>query len=182
MLHCNVNNAKLFPLKLNEFDHYTLLVNDAESSCEFHTNVLGFDLIKTQHLNMKNPEEQEPDMLNFVLSLPNQPGKTCVITQGLGEDSVLNRYIQKHGEGIHHVAFSTDNIESDFNHLLENNIKLTSSSVILDPLSGLKQFFIDKSYCGYFIEIIERTSNSKQEGFYSNDNMAQLASTMDKCL
>ena len=31
------------------------------------------------------------------------------------EDSAIAKYIEKRGEGIHHIAFYVDNIENDFN-------------------------------------------------------------------
>ena len=37
-----------FPLSLGRFDHYTLIVPDAEASTHFHIDVLGFGWFREQ--------------------------------------------------------------------------------------------------------------------------------------
>jgi hypothetical protein len=49
--------------------------------------------------------------------------------------------------------------------------------VLKDPLTGLRQIFIDRKYTGYFIELIERTEDASK-GVFTNNNKAALAQTM----
>ena len=43
-----------------------------------------------------------------------------------------------------------------FRYLKDAGVKTTSGHVTRDPLSGLKQCFIDPCHAGFFIELIER--------------------------
>lgn len=169
------------PVKILELDHYTLITHNAKESSDFHVNVLGFIYIKKQLVNTGTAPSNSFDMENHILQIPGSTGKTCVITQGLTENSIFSKYLTKYGAGIHHVAYATNNIENTLKLLRQNNIKTTSEKLQIDPVSGMKQIFICKQYAGYFIELIERSETTKNST-YSNDNMKDLALTMESYL
>ena len=102
------------PIELGEFDHYTLIVEDAKAVAEFHINVLGFRPSKIQLVNAGSVPEGEYDMLNHILWLPGSREKVMVVTEGLTEDSIFYRYWWRYGSGVHHVAYTVDNIEERF--------------------------------------------------------------------
>lgn len=160
-------------------DHYTLIVPDANSSKIFHEQVLGFIFIKTQYLDSGTGLNGEPDMINHILRLPNEPSKCVVITQGLTENSIFNIYMRENGSGLHHIAYRVNNLEKRFLQMKKAGIKFTSSDILEDPISRLKQIFIDKIHGGYFIELIERNDNIIDNEF-TNKNMKKLACTMNK--
>ena len=69
-----LNNAHIIalimqnsPIELGEFDHYTLIVDDARAVAEFHVNVLGFRPARVQLVNAGSVPEGEYDMLNHIL-------------------------------------------------------------------------------------------------------------------
>ena len=57
-------------------------------------------------------------------------------------------------------------------------METTSDNILQDPVSGLKQIFLDREHCGYFIELIERNETSGA-GEFVEDNMSALANTME---
>ncbi|HEX2569949.1 MAG TPA: VOC family protein [Polyangia bacterium] len=166
---------------LGEFDHYTVIVENAQRACDFHVQVLGFEFLRTQNLNTGTVPEGEVDMINHVLAVPGLRGKVCVLTEGLTEETVFRRYMKKYGPGIHHVAFCVSDLPEKFSRLKEEGIKFTSDEVMRDPLTGLHQIFIAAEQGGYFIELIERTEEAAN-GYFDNDNMRNLALTMENYL
>lgn len=167
-----------FPINIKNFDHYTLITSDAKKSADFHVKVLGFKYIKSQPINTGTASEGNFDMENHVLQLPNSSKQTCVITQGLTERSIFSQYIKKYGEGIHHMAYAVNNLENVLALLVDEGIETTSKEILTDPISGLRQIFLCRSYAGYFIELIERFPSTKNST-YSDGNMKKLALTMD---
>lgn len=166
-----------FPLPLGRLDHYTLIVRDAAASTRFHMDVLGFGWVREQKVNAGSAPEGEHDMLNHILHLPGDPSRVVVITEGLTEDSIFRKYLDAHGPGVHHVAYTVDHLEDAFEALRENGIAMTSEHIVHDPLSGLRQVFLGREETGYFIELIERTE-AAEEGTFKEGSMAQLANTM----
>lgn len=102
-------------LSLGEIDHYTLIVENAEKTAEFHINFLGFNFQYKKCINSGTVCDPDHDMINYVLTLPSNPTIFCVITQGMNEETVFKKYYRKFGEGIHHIAFKVDNLESNWN-------------------------------------------------------------------
>lgn len=166
---------------LGEFDHYTVIVENAQRACDFHVNVLGFEFLRTQNLNTGTVPEGEVDMINHVLAVPGLQGKVCVLTEGLTDATIFRRYLKKYGPGIHHVAFCVSSLDEKFAQLQERDIKFTSKDVLRDPLTGLRQIFMAAEHAGYFIELIERTEEASS-GYFDNDNMRNLALTMENYL
>ncbi len=174
-----------FPIQSFGIDHYTLIVPNAKKVSDFHQHVLGYQHINTILVNAGSVPEGEYDMLNYVLAWPNNKKGVLVITEGLTEESIFHQFMMKFGQGIHHIAFEVEQITEVFEQLKQKGIEVTSEHLLRDPLSGLKQFFISNEYTGIFIELIERKSENESEsketeeqGFFTQDNMSGLASTM----
>ena len=171
----DTNNSSI--LQLGKLDHYTMIVENAKKVSDFHCNVLGFKFKEIKPINTGTVADGEYDMLNYILLLPDDDNVLCVITEGLNDDTVFSQYLKKYGDGIHHMAYQTNNLKSDWQSCKENNIETTSSKIIVDQVSGLEQIFISKKYTGYFIELIERKEVVEKVNFTS-DNMKKLSDTM----
>lgn len=173
-------SLNLAPVQVGELDHYTLIVEDAKAVARFHCDVLGFKHLRIQELNAGSAPEGENDMLNHVLQAPLD-GPIVVITEGLTDDSIFCRYMRSYGPGLHHVAYHVEDLDAAVERLRNMGVETTSSEVLRDPLTGLRQIFIRKQHAGYFIELIERTEEAPY-GNFTDDNMARLAQTMTSYL
>ena len=167
----------VLPLSLETLDHYTLIVADGKASSDFHVNCLGFRFLRMQDVGTENRDDFSRAMRNYILELPGADGRTCVITEGLSETSIFTRYMRKFGAGIHHIAYSVTNIEACIDALRAVGTVFTSAEILRDPISNLRQIFIDRSHAGYFIELIERSEHAPA-GYFISDNMSRLAATM----
>ena len=165
------------PIELGEFDHYTLIVENAREVADFHVNVLGFRPANIQLVNAGSAPPGEYDMLNHILWLPGSDEKVMVVTEGLTENSIFYRYWWTYGPGVHHVAYTVDDIDETLEKLREHGVETTSEEILQDPISGLKQIFLAREHCGYFVELIER-NDKISAGEFVEDNMSALANTM----
>jgi alanine transaminase len=206
---CNCPRESLPPSKpkLKCLDHYTLICENAEQVAEFHIEYLGFRFLRTVDVNTGTVDKNNIDMKNYVLEPPGNPHMSVVITEGLNDDTIFRKYMKRYGAGIHHVAFEVDDVEGAFQYLRANGVRTTSDSVTTDMLSGLKQFFIDPAHAGFYIELIERPSDSESSdeivnsmeseeerkhtsyektrtdhSFFTKGNMSDLANTMHSML
>ena len=150
------------PLRVRKLDHYTLICEDAKKVADFHINVLGFRFVRKIDVNTGTVDANSVDMVNYVLSPPSNPDMVMVVTEGLNEDTVFRKYMHKYGRGVHHVAFQVDNVDRAFAAAKQLGIKTTTDKPTVDPLAGLKQFFIDPCHAGFFIELIERPQEQDQ--------------------
>lgn len=177
MVPMSSNLAAELPLILQEFDHYTLIVSDGQRVCDFHCEVLGFQLLRIKDVGVEDPNFTSFAMRNYILAVPGFAGRTCIITQGLAEDSLFTKYLRKFGPGIHHVAYSVQDLPAAFATLRAAGVQFTSAEILRDPSSGLRQVFIERQHAGYFVELIERTQEA-QGGYFADINMRRLVGTM----
>jgi len=186
----NKKNSLKDKLQLNHIfnikyiDHYAVIVRDIEAPKQFYINCLGFSLVNSYTLQTSN-ESNGDDTLSVVLSNKNNFAKEiCVLNQPLNEFSFLNLYIDKYGEGIHHIAFAVDDIKQEFEKGIKHNINFTSKEIVLDYNNNLKQVFIDRKYTGHFIELVERDNNDTQKKYnvFSQKNIKELIISTTKNL
>lgn len=161
---------------INCIDHYAIIVKDLDKSKNFHVKNLGFSIKNCYELNTSD-KSKSIDTISCVLT--RQYGdreEICVINQPINAYSFLNKYIKKCGEGIHHIAYSVENLQREFKKGSENKIDFTSNKIIFDPINKLQQIFIEKKYTGYFIELIQRDDlrNAQTTELFSNNNIREL--------
>lgn len=176
----NLGTLPLF--NLCNLDHYTMIVENAAQVTEFHVNILGFKFKYEKLINTGTVPDQDYDMINHVLQLPDNPEALCVVTQGLNERTLFHQFLKKYGEGIHHIAYRVENIEKEWATCQKHNIEVTSQKIITDPVSQLRQFFISRKYTSYFIELIERNDHIQNNEDFTEDNMKDLALSIKRFL
>src|SRR5690242_3621896 len=71
------------------------------------------------------------------------------------QDSVIAKFIEKRGEGIHHIAFEVENIEEEIKRLSEAGFRLLNSVPKVGADNKLVCFLHPKNTNGVLIEICQ---------------------------
>lgn len=128
-------------LKIN---HIAIAVNNLDDAMPFWRDVLG---IPMDHIEAVPSQSSKVAFFpigesEIELVMPTEPGT------GLAE------YLKKHGEGMHHICFEVDDIESSLEMLKEKGIRLIDNEARVLP--GRKIAFIHpKSTGGILVELYE---------------------------
>ena len=165
--------------QVGSIDHYTLIVECAETVAHFHADVLGFELLEVRPLNTGSAEPGCHDMLNYIMRAPDGSGRTIVITEGLTDQSFFRKHLREHGPGIHHVAYQVNSIEDAMAAMCARGAEFQSETTVTDPRSGLKQVFLKVPGAGYTIELIERGDGVESEVFQDNNMTGLVESVTD---
>jgi len=75
------------------------------------------------------------------------------------EGSVIAKYIQEKGEGMHHVAFEVDDIRAEMTRLQKNGFELISDTPSRGADNKLVAFVHPKDNNGVLIELCETISD-----------------------
>ena len=70
------------------------------------------------------------------------------------EESVINKFIQKKGEGLHHIAFEVDDIESEMNRLVCEGFILLNEKPKPGADNKMVCFLHPKETNGVLIELV----------------------------
>ncbi|KQL41996.1 hypothetical protein AN960_01705 [Bacillus sp. FJAT-25509] len=99
------------PKKIN---HIGIAVRDLETSIQLYTNVLG--------LKLKGIETVESEKVRVAFI---EIGEVKIeLLEATSPESPIAKFIEKKGEGIHHIALETENCEKQLEVVKEHGIKL----------------------------------------------------------
>lgn len=131
--------------KINRVEHIGLAVKDLNASIENWSNILG-----------QGPYHQEEVESEKVRTVFFQVGETKIeLLGGTSPDSVINRFIEKKGEGIHHIAMEVENIHSEMQRLLEAGYTLLNESPKMGADNKLICFVHPKETGGVLLELCQ---------------------------
>ena len=68
----------------------------------------------------------------------------------------IAKFIEKRGQGIHHISFEVDDVQSELDRLKGDGIKLINEKPYLNAHKDLVAFIHPKSTFGVLIELIQK--------------------------
>lgn len=81
---------------------------------------------------------------------------TIEFLEATGSDSPIAKFIEKKGEGFHHIAFEVDNIEWELERLKKENVPLIDETPRVGAHGTKIAFIHPKSTEGLLVELVER--------------------------
>ena len=114
---------------LTQIDHIGIAVKNLDTAIPLYEKLLGCVCYKKETV----PTEG-------VTTAFFKCGETKIeLLAATGSDSAIARFIEKRGEGIHHIAFRTDNINSEMLRIIKEGFKLIHS----EPMEGADNMMIN---------------------------------------
>ncbi|WP_102691482.1 methylmalonyl-CoA epimerase [Rummeliibacillus pycnus] len=133
---------------MDNIDHIGIAVKDLDERVTYYTNVLGMKLI--------NVEEVESEQVRVAFI---DAGNTHIeLLEPLTKESAIYKYLEKRGEGIHHIALAVTGIEQEMEKMRGEGARLLSEQPKIGA-GGAKVVFIHpKSSYGVLYELVDRSS------------------------
>lgn len=131
---------------IKKINHVAIVVRDIEESLKFWEEQLG---LKLDHI------EVVPTQHSRVAFIPVGDSEVELV-QPTSSDSGLAAYLEKRGEGMHHICFEVDDIDAKLVELKEKGVRLINETA--EVLPGRKMAFIHpKAGNGVLIELYQLT-------------------------
>lgn len=131
---------------VKKINHVAIVVRDIEESLKFWEGQLG---LKLDHI------EVVPTQHSRVAFIPVGDSEVELV-QPTSSDSGLAAYLEKRGEGMHHICFEVDDIDAKLAELKEKGVRLINETA--EVLPGRKMAFIHpKAGNGVLIELYQLT-------------------------
>lgn len=96
-------------------------------------------------------EEQGVDVASY-----DANGVLIELTAATRDDSPIARFIEKRGEGIHHIAFEVDDIGSELERLKAAGVRLINEEPLLGAHGMYIAFAHPSSFNGVLLELCQR--------------------------
>lgn len=138
---------------LKAINHIGIAVKDLEASIELYRKIFDFKIIHREKVL-----QQKVEVASFKI------GEVRLeLTAPIGDDSPIAKFIEKRGEGIHHIAFETDDVDNQLNKLKKKDIKLINEYPVDGAHEMLIAFLHPKSTGGVLMELCQKQNEEGQK-------------------
>jgi len=133
---------------LQKIDHLGIAVHSIAEARRFYENVLGLPCEGEETV-----ESQKVKTAFFAV------GEVHIeLLEPTSEESAIAKFLAKNGEGIHHVAYRTDDIEGQIRQARDNGCRLVHETPVEGAGNKLVAFLHPKSTHGVLTEFCSKKS------------------------
>tara|TARA_B100001971_G_scaffold36186_2_gene31213 strand:+ start:11024 stop:11431 length:408 start_codon:yes stop_codon:yes gene_type:complete len=132
-------------MKIKGIEHIGIAVNSLAENAPFWKHVLGLDHSGTEAVQS---EKVTTDIYN------TDRGKIELL-EAMSEDSTIAKYIDKRGEGVHHICLEVDDIHEAIAELQEKDINVIYNEPKMGAEGFLVTFIHPKSTGGVLVELAQ---------------------------
>jgi len=125
-------------------DHIGIAVKSIEKALKLYIDAFGLEL--------KDVEIVEEQRVKTAI-IPVGDAKIELL-ESIDPQGVITRYIEKNGEGLHHLAFKVGNIDQTIDELMQKEIPMIDKRP-RKGVEGSKIAFLHPKTSGVLIEIVE---------------------------
>ena len=135
---------------LQKIDHLGIAVRSIDETRKFYEEVLGLPCEGEETV-----ESQKVKTAFFAV------GEVHIeLLEPTSEESPIAKFLEKNGEGIHHVAYKTDDIEGQINQAREGGARLIHETPIEGAGGKLVAFLHPKSTHGVLMEFCSKKTKT----------------------
>ena len=139
-------------LGIKRIDHVAIVVASIETALLFYRDVLGI----TPSRVLDFPSE---GVKIAFLPVGGPAGSKIELLEPVNADTGIARFLQKHGEGMHHVCLEVEDIEHALLQLQDTGIAVQDGAPRLTA-DGRGIFLHPRSTNGVLLELIQRSADS----------------------
>lgn len=101
-------------MNITHIEHIGIAVKNLDESIKFYENILGLKCYSIEDVT-----DQKVKTAFFMA------GQTKIeLLESTDPEGPIGKFIEKKGEGIHHIAYAVGNLQSALAHVKSNDIKL----------------------------------------------------------
>ena len=133
-------------------DHVAIAVNDLDAAVKNYSKVLNANKVEVE---VVENEKVRVAMINL-------EDTRIELMEPTDQSSTISKYLNEHGEGIHHIAITADDIANDLSRASQNGVKILGQ--LRTGSYGRKITFIHpKSMNGVLLELCEAPPDKSSE-------------------
>jgi len=140
-----LSNLKIGKIYMQKIEHIGIAVKDLDQAEKLYAAILGAEPYKREEV------KSEGVLTSFLRNGPNK----IELLQSTTPDGPIAKFIEKKGEGMHHMAFAVQDIKAEMKRLASEGFRLLNE----EPKKGADNKWIcfvhPKSANGVLIELCQ---------------------------
>ncbi len=135
-------------MKTSHIEHIGIAVINLKESIRFYEDILGLKCYRTEEI----PDQKVRTAFMMI-------GETKIeLLEATDPESTVAKFIEKRGEGIHHIAFAVNDLDSSLRDAESKGVKLIDANPRLGAEGLHIAFLHPKSTYGVLTELCEDPS------------------------
>ncbi len=140
-----MTTASTPPCTARHINHVAIAVKDIDDTLAFYRTVFGAGETEVEDI-----EDQA-----VRAALVRVGGSQLEFIQPTDPEGGVARFIERRGEGVHHIAFEVEDLQGSLDALAERGVR-TIDSAPREGLSGMIGFIHPRSTRGVLIELVDQ--------------------------
>jgi len=136
---------------MQKVDHVGIAVKSIEASIGYYIDSLGLKLLAMEEVASQQVRVAFIDAGNVKLEL----------LEPMGEDGAVAKFIEKRGEGVHHIAFGVTDIRSRMAELKEKGVQLLQDEPRPGAGGAEVAFLHPRSSFGVLYELCDKSGKGE---------------------
>lgn len=132
-----------------KIDHIAIAVHSLEEALKVYRDLLGLEL---------KGVEQVPEQGVRIAFLPVGESRIELL-EPLSAESPVAKFLEKRGEGIHHICFEVEDLEKTLQDLANKGVKLIDEQPRIGAHGRKMAFIHPKSLHGVLLELYQKEEN-----------------------
>ncbi len=126
-------------------DHVAIAVHDLDAAIEAHRRQYG---VEPAHREVVESQGVEEAMLAL-------GGSYVQLLRPLGPDTPVGRFLERRGEGLHHIAYAVADIDEALAHLEGRGVELIDREARPGGRGARIAFVHPRAFAGTLVELVE---------------------------
>ena len=128
--------------------HIAVAVQSISEVEKIYQKLIGLEVVHREKI-------KDQGVKTSMLKSKSGKGTAIELIEPIDENSPISNFLKKRGEGIHHICFYVDNIESTLLNLKKEGIRLIDEKPRIGAYNSKVAFIDPKSFNGVLIELAE---------------------------
>jgi methylmalonyl-CoA/ethylmalonyl-CoA epimerase len=136
-------------IQARSLNHIGIAVRSLDAHRDYYERVLGAVYEGTEEVASQKVR------VAFYLVGPGDGGVRIELLEPTSDDSAVAKFIEKRGEGVHHLAYTVDDIDARLDELKQGGIGLVDQAARPGAHNTRIAFLHPKSSAGVLTELVE---------------------------
>ncbi|MDI3404490.1 methylmalonyl-CoA epimerase [Streptomyces cavernicola] len=144
---------------LTRIDHIGIACHDLEKTVDFYTSTYGFEVFHTE----VNEEQGVREAMLKINETSDGGASYLQLLEPIREDSTVAKWLDKNGEGVHHIAFGTADVDADAAAIKDKGVRVLYGEPRIGSMGSRITFLHPKDCHGVLTELVTSATEPSQD-------------------
>lgn len=141
---------------ITRIDHIGIACRDLDASIEFYRNTYGFEVLHSE----VNEEQGVREAMLRINGTDDGGASYLQLLEPIREDSAIAKYLDKHGEGVHHIAFGTPDVVAATEEATSTGVRALYAAPRRGTSASSINFLHPKDCYGVLTELVQAADSA----------------------